>query len=148
MRPSRASRRPATMRPGGGHAHVGAHGLSGRQLAGRIPQRAFHPATCTATALTHDLFETDWFRLCRPSRQQIFCWPTIHGFRGLTLQYGPDGGVFISDWTDTGECHNHVLVDQTNGRIFKVVFGTPAPWHGDLAKLTDSELVNLQLQSQ
>ena len=58
-------------------------------------------------------------------------------FRGLTLQYGPDGGVFISDWTDTGECHNHILVDKTNGRIFKVVFGTP-PWHGDLAKLADS----------
>ena len=28
-------------------------------------------------------------------------------FRGLALQYGPDGGVFVTDWRDTGECHNY-----------------------------------------
>ena len=28
-------------------------------------------------------------------------------FRGLALLYGPDGGVFVSDWCDTGECHNY-----------------------------------------
>jgi putative membrane-bound dehydrogenase-like protein len=66
-------------------------------------------------------------------------------FRGLALQYGPDGGVYVSDWCDTGECHNAEVVDQTNGRIFKVVYGTPKPWHGDLAKLSDAELVKLQL---
>ncbi len=28
-------------------------------------------------------------------------------FRGLAIKYGPDGGVFVTDWTDTGECHNY-----------------------------------------
>src|SRR5207248_6706676 len=66
-------------------------------------------------------------------------------FRGLSIQYGPDGGVFVSDWTDTGECHNYVTVDPSNGRIFKVVYGQPTPWHGDVAKQSDEELVHLQL---
>ncbi len=65
-------------------------------------------------------------------------------FRGLGIHSGPDGGVYVSDWCDTGECHNAEVVDRTNGRIFKVVYGTPKPWHGDLAKLTDAELVKLQ----
>jgi putative membrane-bound dehydrogenase-like protein len=65
-------------------------------------------------------------------------------FRALALKYGPDGGVFVADWTDTGECHNYKVVDQTNGRIFKITHGTPTPWKGDLAKLSDMDLVKLQ----
>ena len=64
-------------------------------------------------------------------------------FRGLTLKYGPDGGVFVADWTDTGECHNYEKVDQTNGRIFKITYGTPKPFKGDLSKLSDLELVKM-----
>src|SRR5581483_12144452 len=44
-------------------------------------------------------------------------------FRGLNLAYGPDGGVYLSDWTDTGECHNHVVVDRSNGRVYKITYG-------------------------
>ena len=66
-------------------------------------------------------------------------------FRGLTLRYGPDGGVFVSDWTDTGECHNYKEVDRTNGRIYKVTYGKTTPWHGDISRLTDGELVQMQL---
>lgn len=65
-------------------------------------------------------------------------------FRGLTLKYGPDGGVFVTDWSDTGECHNYEKVDQTNGRIFKITYGDPKPFKGDLSKLSDLELVKLQ----
>ena len=45
-------------------------------------------------------------------------------FRGLGVHSGPDGGVYVSDWCDTGECHNTDRVDRTNGRIYKVVYGT------------------------
>src|SRR5437660_8809582 len=65
-------------------------------------------------------------------------------FRGLALTYGPDGGVYVSDWTDTGECHNYKVVDRTNGRIFKITYGDVKPWKGDLAKLSDLELARLQ----
>jgi putative membrane-bound dehydrogenase-like protein len=62
-------------------------------------------------------------------------------FRGVALHYGPDGGVFVADWTDTGECHNFQQVDRTNGRIYKVTYGRAKPWHGNIASLSDRELV-------
>lgn len=48
-------------------------------------------------------------------------------FRGLELGYGPDGGVFILDWSDTGECHDSTGVHRTSGRIYKVTWGEPKP---------------------
>ena len=44
-------------------------------------------------------------------------------FRGIDLSYGPDGSVFILDWSDTGECHEHDGVHRTSGRIYKVTYG-------------------------
>jgi putative membrane-bound dehydrogenase-like protein len=64
-------------------------------------------------------------------------------FRGLALQYGPDGGVFVSDWHDTGECHNYDQIHAA-GRVYHVTFGRPAPVAVDLARLGDEELVRLQ----
>ena len=67
-------------------------------------------------------------------------------FRGMELSYGPDGGVFVLDWSDTGECHESTGVHRTSGRIYKITYGEPkAPRIGDLAKLTSSELARLQL---
>jgi putative membrane-bound dehydrogenase-like protein len=62
-------------------------------------------------------------------------------FRGVALHYGPDGGVFVADWTDTGECHNFQQIDRTNGRIYKITYGDVKSWHGDLAALSDWDLV-------
>jgi len=41
-------------------------------------------------------------------------------FRGMELSSGPDGAVFILDWSDAGECHEHTGVHRTSGRIFKI----------------------------
>jgi putative membrane-bound dehydrogenase-like protein len=65
-------------------------------------------------------------------------------FRGLELSTGPDGGVFIADWSDTGECHDSTGVHRTSGRIYKTTYGDPKrvePF--DLKKLDASELVKL-----
>ena len=67
-------------------------------------------------------------------------------FRGIELKYGPDGAVYLSDWADLGECHDHDGVHRTSGRIYKVSYGKPTfPGKIDLNKLSDSELVKLQL---
>jgi putative heme-binding domain-containing protein len=63
---------------------------------------------------------------------------------GVTLRYGPDGGVFASDWSDTGECHSTQNTRRETGRIYKITYGTPKPVSVDLAKLSDLELVELQ----
>jgi putative membrane-bound dehydrogenase-like protein len=67
-------------------------------------------------------------------------------FRGTMLVYGPDGGVYVSDWCDLGECHDHDGVHRTSGRIYKVTHGVPkAPAVQDVSKLSDEALVELQL---
>lgn len=67
-------------------------------------------------------------------------------FRGVNLMYGPDGGVYISDWTDLGECHDHDGVHRTSGRIYKITHGKPnkVDPNLDLQKLSNKELVDLQ----
>lgn len=57
--------------------------------------------------------------------------------------YGPDGGVFVSDWHDTGECHDYDRVEPC-GRIFKVTYGKPALVAPNLSAQSDKELVRLQ----
>lgn len=66
-------------------------------------------------------------------------------YMGVTLRYGPDGGAFASDWSDTGECHSRVNTQKATGRIFKITYGQPAHANVDLAKLSDVELAKLQL---
>jgi len=48
-------------------------------------------------------------------------------FMGVTLQYGPDGGVFVIDWSDTGECHSTTNTRKETGRIFKITYGDEPP---------------------
>ena len=65
-------------------------------------------------------------------------------FRGVEAKYGPDGGVFVLDWNDTGECHDFVDIQVQTGRIFKITYGSPKQWKGDLRSLTNDELIAFQ----
>src|SRR5207244_3469736 len=72
-------------------------------------------------------------------------------FRGMEISYGPDGGVFVLDWSDTGECHEYTGVHRTSGRIYKITYGdkvgravpSAPPAQLDVAKLSTTELVQL-----
>ncbi len=68
-------------------------------------------------------------------------------FRGIDLAAGPDGGVVVLDWSDTGECHERDGVHRSSGRIFRFVNGTPVrpPWR-DLDGLDDAALARLLRQ--
>jgi len=66
-------------------------------------------------------------------------------YMGVTLRYGPDGAVFASDWSDTGECHSTKNTRRHTGRIYKISYGQPKPVTIELAKLSDLELAELQL---
>ena len=65
-------------------------------------------------------------------------------YMGVTLQYGPDGSVFSSDWNDTGECHSMVNTQRGTGRIFKISYGETKAQKVDLKQLSNQELVGLQ----
>ncbi len=66
-------------------------------------------------------------------------------FRGIALKYGPDGGVYVNDWTDLGECHDRDGVHRRSGRIYKITFGRPKHTKTDLSRLGNEQLVQLQL---
>jgi putative membrane-bound dehydrogenase-like protein len=65
-------------------------------------------------------------------------------FRGLELVYGPDGGVYVADWADIGECHENDGVHRTSGRIYKVAHGqVDSPKSLPVHELSDESLIQL-----
>jgi putative membrane-bound dehydrogenase-like protein len=67
--------------------------------------------------------------------------------RFINQRYGPDGNVYLVDWYDKQACHlpNPEVWDRTNGRIYKICYRGAKPVRVDLAKLSDNELIQLQL---
>lgn len=69
-------------------------------------------------------------------------------FRTLSVQYGPDGAVFVNDWFDKVHCHQQrAETDRSNGRIYKIGYQGMKPTLVDLAKLDDAKLVELHLEA-
>lgn len=65
-------------------------------------------------------------------------------FRGIDLTYGPDGAVYVLDWSDTGECHENSGVHRNSGRIYRIVYGEPKSVEApDLTKTNIQELGKL-----
>jgi len=76
---------------------------------------------------------------------QDFLFANSDWFRGVELKYGPDGGVFLTDWTDLGECHDRDGIHRRSGRIYKITYGKPSRLAAfDLQDLSTSELIDLQ----
>ncbi|MHC5544546.1 PVC-type heme-binding CxxCH protein, partial [Singulisphaera rosea] len=130
---------------GGGHAHVGAMLYLGDNWPDDYRNSVF---TCNVHGhrINRDTLERSGSSfVAKHGKDFLFANDTW--FRGLELKYGPDGAVYLTDWSDMGECHetDGDLAHRENGRIFKVSYGTPRPVKVDLAALSDDELVQLQL---
>lgn len=130
-------------KPGGGHAHSGAMVYLGDNWPDEYRNGLF---TCNihGTRVNHDVLERRGSGYVAHHGEDVFHMRDPW-FRGLVVKYGPDGGVYVSDWTDSGECHDYEEVHRTSGRIYKMTYGRPKPFAADLAKLSDAELVTLQL---
>jgi putative membrane-bound dehydrogenase-like protein len=134
----------STSEKGGGHAHVGMMIYQGtnwpKEYRGKIFTTNLHGHRVNVDRLEREgsgyvgKHEPDFMKTDDP-------W-----FRATEIQYGPDGGVYILDWSDIGECHEADGVHRTSGRIYKITYGDPLkPKETDLTKLSDGELVKLQL---
>ncbi|MCA9121389.1 MAG: c-type cytochrome [Planctomycetaceae bacterium] len=66
-------------------------------------------------------------------------------FRAVSMEYGPDGDVYLTDWSDNGECHDRDGVHRTSGRIYKITWGEPKRVEADLAAASNEQLVQYQL---
>jgi hypothetical protein len=69
--------------------------------------------------------------------------------RVINLKTGPDGAVYMIDWYDKQACHRNEpeIWDRTNGRVYRVVYDDVKPVKTDVAKMSDAELVKLQLHA-
>ncbi|QEG22110.1 PVC-type heme-binding CxxCH protein [Mariniblastus fucicola] len=132
----------ATNKAGGGHAHSGMMIYQGdnwpEKFRGQLFTLNFHGRRINQETLVREgnsfvgKHAPDVFQTADP-------W-----FRGVELTYGPDGGVYVLDWSDIGECHENDGIHRTSGRIFKISYGTPKkPEFEDLEKLSDEKLIEL-----
>ncbi len=69
--------------------------------------------------------------------------------RFINFRYGPDGNVYLIDWYDKQACHTGQpeIWDRSNGRVYKVSYRGTKFVQPDLRKLSDNELVDLQLNN-
>jgi putative membrane-bound dehydrogenase-like protein len=132
---------------GGGHAHVG--GMI--YLADNWPEKYRNTLfTCNIHGhrVNNDRLERgdDGYRIVARHNPD-FLLSADRWFRGLELKYGPDGGAYLTDWSDIGECHESDSdnAHRENGRIFKITYGDVRPVGVDLARQSDEELAKLQV---
>ena len=139
-----ASRDGASNDLGGGHAHIGMMIYQGDQLPPVYRDKLFtvnmHGRRINTERLERHgsgyvgKHEPDFMTAADP-------W-----FRGIDLSTGPDGGFYLIDWSDTGECHEYTGVHRESGRIYKIThrdgknFGTAA---ADLSGLDANALAGL-----
>ena len=128
---------------GGGHAHAGALVYLGdswpAKYRGTILMNNIHGNRMNNDSLTTDAsgFVGD--------RLPDFMKSADKWYRGLAIKLGPDGSVFVSDWYDARACHQQRPHDRTNGRIYKIAHQDAKPAPVDIGKLSDADLVKLQL---
>ena len=138
--------KPGTTAVYGGHSHVGTliyngdnwpaiyrdhlftHNLHGHQINQQHMVR---------TGSGYETFHAGYDLLYTPAPDYI----------PVDLQTGPDGAVYVIDWTDTQHCHNpeDEKWDRTNGRIYRISWKeTYKPGKVDLGKMSDDQLLKLQ----
>lgn len=131
-----------TLELGGGHAHVGM----------LIYQGGLWPKEYDGAVLTCNLHgrRINVDKLERQGNGYVgkhapdFMQAKDPWFRGIELLTCPDGNVIVSDWSDTGECHDNDGIHRTSGRIYKIVYGEPKKMEPvDVAAMNDEELVKL-----
>jgi putative membrane-bound dehydrogenase-like protein len=131
---------------GGGHAHAGAMVYLGDNWPDEYRNSVFM-CNIHGSRINRDLLARRGSTYVA-THGKDFLFSRDQWFRGLEMKYGPDGGVYLTDWSDAGECHDY---DQfhgahlDSGRIFKITFGQPKPARVNLAKLANDELVQMQL---
>ena len=129
---------------GGGHAHCGMMIYQGdnwpEEYRGDLFTLNFHGRRINRDHLARD--GASFVGRHRPD----FAATDDLWFRGVDLESGPDGGVYVLDWSDIGECHENDGIHRTSGRIYKITYGSAPPFQQNLANAPDAELVSLQQQ--
>ena len=103
---------------GGGHAHIGVMIYQGQNWPESYRGKLF-TLNQHGRRANQEILQRDGSGYVAKHGPDIMKSKDIW-FQGLDLATGPDGGVFVIDWSDTGECHERSGVHRTSGRVFKV----------------------------
>jgi putative membrane-bound dehydrogenase-like protein len=133
---------PETLAMGGGHAHCGTLIYLGDSFPPSYRNTVFMN-NVHGKRINNDVLERKGSGYVA-GHGKDFMLSGDPWFMGVTLQTGPDGSVFVSDWSDTGECHTY-KPQRSSGRIFKLSYGEAKAAAVDVDKLNDEELVVLHL---
>ncbi len=132
-----ASRDGAANSFGGGHAHTGMMIYQGNdwpdEYRGNLFTWNFH-----GHRSNQELLEREGSGYVAKHGDDLF-FAEDPFFRGMELSTGPDGAVYVLDWSDTGECHEHSGVHRSSGRVFRISFKD--------GELNDSPPIDLTAQS-
>lgn len=112
---------------GGGHAHIGAMIYQGESWPAEHRNK-LHTINMHGRRINIDRLERSGAGYVGRHEPDFAISPDPF-FRGIDLNVGPDGNVFVIDWSDTGECHEHTGVHRTSGRIYKISYESAAPTH-------------------
>jgi putative membrane-bound dehydrogenase-like protein len=126
---------------GGGHAHSGCMIYQGESWPAAYRGRVF-ACNIHGARVNQDRLEPHGSGYVA-KHEPDFLFANDSWFRGLAMKQGPDGSAYVTDWCDTGECHDYVDVDRIHGRIYKVTYGNAVSKPIDLGKLSQSELLDL-----
>ncbi|QDV61512.1 Cytochrome c [Crateriforma conspicua] len=113
-----ASRDGAANDFGGGHAHCGAMIYRGGKWPNIYDGKLFTLNLHGRRANVERLERIGGGYVAR--HEPDFMIASDPWFRGMEMSYGPDGDVYVLDWSDTGECHEHTGVHRTSGRIYQI----------------------------
>jgi putative membrane-bound dehydrogenase-like protein len=144
-----ASRDGSASNLGGGHAHCGAMIYLGEQWPTSFRDSLF-TLNFHGRRANHEVLLREGSGYVAQHATDLFVSDDPF-FRGMELSYGPDGSVFVIDWSDTGECHDHTGVHRTSGRIFRICYpsnskgdaGEPFDlWQQSFSQLVDYQFTN------
>lgn len=113
--------KPGTTAVYGGHSHVGTLIYNGNNFPAIYRDHLFthnlhghqiNQQHMVRTGSGYETFHAGYDLLYSPAPDYI----------PVDLQTGPDGAVYVIDWTDTQHCHNpeDEKWDRTNGRIYRI----------------------------
>ena len=105
---------------GGGHAHCGFMIYQGDNWPDEYRNDCF-TANFHGRRLNRESLEREGNGYVAHHKDD-FMFTSDLWFRGVELIYGPDGGVYLLDWSDIGECHEADGIHRTTGRVFKLTY--------------------------
>ncbi|MEZ6034183.1 MAG: c-type cytochrome [Planctomycetaceae bacterium] len=108
---------------GGGHSHVGALIYQGDNFPAEYRGRIFMCNTHGRRINVNRLERKGSGYVGRS--EPDFMIVKSPWFRGIDIKMGPEGAMYVSDWSDNGECHDHDGIHRTSGRIYRIAWGTP-----------------------